>query len=162
MAVNNGTLVLTMQSGDTVASASGAHGRRHGGHNVSAPRLARRTATRTSIASLRKERSRRTLSTTLTPQTLSFVTPLTTPHNAGTPVVLRDPVMLIRALDHGGWGNRLRIAASAETTPLVRSRIRTAGGILDPTHIRLDSAAAWNRAQSSAWPTPAAIRSTHR
>lgn len=75
----------------------------------------------------------------LTPQTLTFVTPLTTPHNAGTPVVLRDPVMLIRALDRGGWGNRLRIAAAPDT-PLVRSRIRMAGGILDPTHIRLDSA----------------------
>jgi uncharacterized protein len=76
----------------------------------------------------------------LTPQTLTLGTPLTTPHNAGTPVVLRDRVMLVRALDRGGWGNRLRIASSRDT-PLVRSRIRVAGGILDPTHIRLDSAA---------------------
>jgi len=76
----------------------------------------------------------------LTAQTLTFVTPLRTPHGAGTPVVLRAPVMTIRALDRGGWGNRLRIASSPDT-PLVRSRIRVAGGILDPTHIRLDSAA---------------------
>ena len=140
MAVNNGTLVLTMQSGDTVASVSGALGAATAGTmyllrvwSSDGDRYFHRIAPQGAIPG--------TLSTTLTPQTLSFVTPLTTPHNAGTPVVLRDPVMLIRALDHGGWGNRLRIAASAETMPLVRSRIRTAGGILDPTHIRLDSAA---------------------
>ena len=75
-----------------------------------------------------------------TPQTLTFVTPLRTPHGAGTPVVLRAPVITIRALDRGGWGNRIRIASSQDA-PLVRSRIRPAGGILDPTHIRLDSAA---------------------
>ena len=140
MAVNNGTLVLTMQSGDTVASVSGALGAATAGTmyllrvwSSDGDSYFHRIAPQGAIPG--------TLSTTLTPQTLSFVTPLTTPHNAGTPVVLRDPVMLIRALDHGGWGNRLRIAASAETMPLVRSRIRTAGGILDPTHIRLDSAA---------------------
>jgi len=76
----------------------------------------------------------------LTPQTLTPFAPLRTPHNAGAPVVLRAPVMTIRALDRGGWGNRLRIASSRDT-PLVRSRIRATGGILDPTHIRLDSAA---------------------
>jgi Bacteriophage tail sheath protein len=77
----------------------------------------------------------------LTPQSLGFATPLAAPHDLGTTVEIRHPVMLVRALDQGAWGDRLRIGVSAETIPLVRTRIRAVGGVLDPTHIRLDSPA---------------------
>jgi len=74
-------------------------------------------------------------------QQLSFTTPLSQPHAAPQPLVIREPLLDVFALDAGVWGNRLRVAARRETTPLVRSRIRNdATGIQDPTHIRMDSA----------------------
>ena len=74
-------------------------------------------------------------------QELMLTTPLLVPHTAPQPVVSRTPLMTVYALDSGVWGNRLRVAAAREATPLVRSRIRAdATGIQDPTHIRLDSA----------------------
>jgi phage tail sheath protein FI len=75
-------------------------------------------------------------------QQLTFITPLLLPHAAPQPLVVRQPLLEVVALDPGVWGNRLRVAARREPTPLVRSRIRSdASGIQDPTHIRLDSAA---------------------
>ena len=75
-------------------------------------------------------------------QELTFTAPLLLPHSAPQPLVVRDPLLDVVALDPGVWGNRLRVAARREPTPLVRSRIRNdPSGIQDPTHIRLDSAA---------------------
>lgn len=74
-------------------------------------------------------------------QQLALLTPLLQPHAAPQPVLERLQLLRVFALDPGVWGNRLRVAAARETTPLVRSRIRNdASGIQDPTHIRLDSA----------------------
>jgi uncharacterized protein len=74
-------------------------------------------------------------------QELMLATPLLQPHAAPQPVVERQPLMQVFALDAGVWGNRLRVAAARQTTPLVRTRIRDdATGIQDPTHIRLDAA----------------------
>src|SRR5690606_14794953 len=75
-------------------------------------------------------------------QQLGLATPLLQPHAAPQPVIERQRLMTVFALDPGEWGNRLRIAARRETAPLVRSAIRSdPTGIQDPTHIRLDSAA---------------------
>ncbi|MCK7495866.1 MAG: hypothetical protein MZW92_36550 [Comamonadaceae bacterium] len=75
-------------------------------------------------------------------QELMLATPLLAPHAAPQPVIERQPLLGVFALDPGVWGNRLRVAAARESTPLVRSRIRAdATGIQDPTHVRLDSAA---------------------
>jgi phage tail sheath protein FI len=77
------------------------------------------------------------------PASLAFplATPLLLPHVAPQPVVVREELMDVVALDPGIWGNRLRVAARREASPLVRTRIRMGDGIQDPTHIRLDSAA---------------------
>ncbi|MBB3219840.1 phage tail sheath C-terminal domain-containing protein [Pseudoduganella umbonata] len=58
------------------------------------------------------------------------------PHAAGEPVVARTPLLTVRALDEGGWGNRLRVAVRDSDPALVSGRIRT---IQDGTHLRLDS-----------------------
>ena len=75
------------------------------------------------------------------PQLLGFAAPLTTPHSAGAPVLIRHPVMLAEALDYGAWGNRLRIAAAPDASPRVRTRVRLINGIIPANHIRLDSPA---------------------
>jgi hypothetical protein len=75
------------------------------------------------------------------PQELALSTPLGAPHVAPQPVLLREPLLDVVALDAGVWGNRLRVAARRETTPLVRTTIRPGDGIQDPTHIRLSSSA---------------------
>ncbi|HEY4943553.1 MAG TPA: phage tail sheath C-terminal domain-containing protein [Rhizomicrobium sp.] len=86
-----------------------------------------------------------TLATALTgsqnPVMFDFTSPLARPADAGAPVVTRNPLIEVRALDQGSWGNRLRIAAAAESSPLARTRIRSGTGIVDSTHIRLDSPA---------------------
>jgi hypothetical protein len=77
-----------------------------------------------------------------TVQQLNLLTPLLQPHAPPQPIVARQQLMAVIALDPGVWGNRLRVAARRESAPLVRTRIRNdASGIQDPTHIRLDSAA---------------------
>jgi hypothetical protein len=73
-------------------------------------------------------------------QQLNFATPLTQPHAAPAPLVVRERLLNVVALDPGQWGNRLRVAVRREATPLARTRIRNdASGIQDLTHIRLDS-----------------------
>lgn len=75
-------------------------------------------------------------------QQLNLTAPLLQPHAAPQPIVERQELMTVFGLDPGVWGNRLRVAARRETTPLVRTRIRKdPSGIQDPTHIRLDSTA---------------------
>jgi phage tail sheath protein FI len=65
---------------------------------------------------------------------------LTRPHPAGAAIVAREPLMQVRALDPGAWGNRLRVSVQDQSPPLVNTRIRMIGGIADSTHIRLESA----------------------
>jgi phage tail sheath protein FI len=73
-------------------------------------------------------------------QELNFTAPLLQPHAAPQPIVERQQLMTVFALDPGIWGNRLRVAVQRETSPLVRTRIRNdASGIQDPIHIRLDA-----------------------
>ncbi len=73
---------------------------------------------------------------------LGLKTPLLFPHSAPQPILVREELLDVFALDPGVWGNRLRVSARREPTPLVRSRIRSdPSGIQDPQHIRLDSAA---------------------
>src|SRR5205823_3185957 len=59
-------------------------------------------------------------------------------HVAGEPVMARAPLLGVRALDQGAWGNRLRVAISDNDPPLARSQIR--GTPPDSLHLRLSSA----------------------
>jgi hypothetical protein len=82
--------------------------------------------------------------TALTPVPVTLNEPLSLPHLAATPVVARNPLLRVQALDAGAWGNRLHVTVQDQDPPLLRTQIRlTAGsvvGIVDSTHIRLDSA----------------------
>ncbi len=65
--------------------------------------------------------------------------PLSRAHRAGADVGERAALMTIQALDAGIWGNRLRVSVVDEDPGLVA---RTSVGlVIDPTHIRLASAA---------------------
>ncbi len=73
-------------------------------------------------------------------QQLNLNAPLLQSHLAPVAVAPRTRLLNITALDPGIWGDRLRVSARRETTPLVRTRIRNdATGIASPTSIRLDS-----------------------
>jgi phage tail sheath protein FI len=75
----------------------------------------------------------------LDPRPVTLTEALTGAHQAGAPVVERTPLFSIHALDAGAWGNRLRVSVMDEPTGLVS---RTSlSNIIDPTHIRLSSAA---------------------
>lgn len=74
----------------------------------------------------------------VTPTALTVSSPMDLPHASGEPITARAPLISVRALDQGAWGNRLRVAISDNDPPLARSRIR--GAPPDSTHMRLDSA----------------------
>ena len=78
-------------------------------------------------------------STAANPREVTLTTELTRAHDVGAPVVGRDPLLTVEALDAGAWGNRLRVSVEDEGTGLV-SRT-TLDPPIDPTHIRLGSAA---------------------
>lgn len=64
-------------------------------------------------------------------------------HPAGSPVVEREPMLMVQALDAGAWGNRLRVSVEDEDPGLVpRTTLAFVGG---PTQIRLTSAAGVER-----------------
>jgi phage tail sheath protein FI len=74
-------------------------------------------------------------------QVVTLNAPLTVPHAAGAPVAARQPLLLVQAFDPGIWGNRLRVSVQDQRPALVNTHIRLgANGIVDGTHIRLDSA----------------------
>ncbi len=73
----------------------------------------------------------------LTPVPVSLDAPLDLAHPAGAVVVNRNELLLVRALDPGAWGNRLRVTVQDQDPPLLRTQIRA---IIDGTHIRLNSA----------------------
>lgn len=64
--------------------------------------------------------------------------PLDRAHPEGSVLVERFPLLEVRALDAGAWGNRIRISAEDER-PGVVPRTRLAS-VIDGTHVRLDSA----------------------
>lgn len=74
-----------------------------------------------------------------TPAEVTLSSTVDHPHAVGSPILGRNPLITIRALDVGAWGNRLRVSVEDEETGLV-SRT-TLGNIIDPTHIRLASVA---------------------
>jgi phage tail sheath protein FI len=77
----------------------------------------------------------------LNPQLVTLNAALLLPHAAGAPVAARQPLLLVQAFDPGSWGNRLRVSVQDQRPALVNTHIRTgATGIVDGTHIRLDSA----------------------
>jgi phage tail sheath protein FI len=76
--------------------------------------------------------------TVANPREVTLAAELTRAHDSGAPVVGRDPLLTVEALDAGAWGNRLRVSVEDETTGLVsRTTLAT---VIDPTHIRLGSA----------------------
>jgi phage tail sheath protein FI len=73
------------------------------------------------------------------PVEVTLQNPLERAHPAGSLIVPRNPLILVQALDVGAWGNRLRISVQDESPGLVsRTTLAT---IINPTHIRLASAA---------------------
>jgi len=60
-------------------------------------------------------------------------------HPVGSPIIGRHPLILVQALDVGSWGNRLRVSVQDESPGLVS--MTTVANIINPTHIRLASAA---------------------
>ncbi|MDM0109620.1 phage tail sheath subtilisin-like domain-containing protein [Variovorax sp. J22R24] len=76
--------------------------------------------------------------TALTPQLVSLDQPLTLAQAAGAALVVRAPMLVLRALDAGVWGNRLRAAMEVQTDSLLNTHVRQ---IASATSLRLDSAA---------------------
>jgi phage tail sheath protein FI len=81
-------------------------------------------------------------SAAMVPQAITLVNPLDQPHAAGVAVAGRTPMITVRALDAGGWGNRLRVAMEAQEppryTPVLTTTVRQ---VLPGNRLRLDSAA---------------------
>ncbi len=78
-------------------------------------------------------------STAAAPREVELTTELTRAHNAGAVVVGRTALIGVEALDAGMWGNRVRVSVQDETSGLVaRTTLST---LIDPTHLRLGSAA---------------------
>lgn len=74
----------------------------------------------------------------VTPQTIALSNPLRNPHAAGALVARRSPMMTVRAIDAGVWGDRLRVAMEPQDNALLNTRVRQ---VLPGGRLRLDSAA---------------------
>jgi phage tail sheath protein FI len=75
---------------------------------------------------------------TLTPRNVPLDLPLDLPHAAGEAMVTRTPMIEVRALDAGAWGNRLQVGVEVAEQPLLNTTIRQ---IVSGTSLRLNSAA---------------------
>jgi phage tail sheath protein FI len=64
------------------------------------------------------------------------------PEPAGAPVVKRTPMIEVRALDAGEWGNRLQVGAEIQEQPLLTTKVRLK---VSSTSMRLFSAAGVER-----------------
>ncbi|MFC5741355.1 phage tail sheath family protein [Dyella tabacisoli] len=73
----------------------------------------------------------------LNAQPVTLNAPLNLMHAAGEQVIARTPLLTVRALDQGAWGNRLRVAVIDNDPPLAKTSIRS---IQDNQHLRLISA----------------------
>ena len=71
---------------------------------------------------------------TLTAGPITLTKPLNRPHASGAPVIAREPMITVEALDAGQWGNRLRVGVEVQDPPLLTTMIRQ---IVDATHIHL-------------------------
>ena len=60
-------------------------------------------------------------------------------HAAGQPIVGRNPLIKVQALDPGAWGNRLQVSIQDEPSGLVSNTLLST--IIDSTHIKLLSPA---------------------
>jgi len=76
--------------------------------------------------------------TALQPQTLTLATPLKLTKTASAAVVRRAPMMVVRALDAGQWGDRLRVAMELQDSALLRTRVR--GNPVTNFSLKLESA----------------------
>ena len=74
----------------------------------------------------------------LAPRNVPLDLPLDLPHAAGEALVTRTPMIEVRALDAGIWGNRLQVGAEVMPQPLLTTTIRQ---IVSGTSLRLNSAA---------------------
>ncbi|MGI9393091.1 MAG: phage tail sheath family protein, partial [Boseongicola sp.] len=54
---------------------------------------------------------------------------LNSSHTIGAPIVHRDQMIEVVALDRGGWGDRLRVAVREPETPLVQARLTSSSPI---------------------------------
>ncbi len=73
------------------------------------------------------------------PRLVEVTTALGEAHAAASAFFERQSLLTIQALDAGRWGNRLRVSVEDEPTGLVANT--TLRAVVDPTHIRLASAA---------------------
>jgi phage tail sheath protein FI len=75
----------------------------------------------------------------LVPQMVTLHAALRRSHRPGAPVMERQPLLLVQALDAGAWGNRLRVSVEDEAEGLVvETRLAQ---VISPTQIRLASSA---------------------
>jgi phage tail sheath protein FI len=74
----------------------------------------------------------------LAPRVLPLANPLATPQRAGSTVARRLPMISVRALDAGDWGNRLRVGMEPQDPPLLMTTVRQ---VLPGGRLRLASAA---------------------
>ena len=75
----------------------------------------------------------------LAPRVVPLVNPLLNAQAAGAAVARRVPMVLVRALDAGRWGNRIRIGMEPQDTPLLNTTVRQ---VLPGGRLRLASSAA--------------------
>ena len=82
------------------------------------------------------------VSAAMTPSLVTLAAALTGSHSASALFAQRTPILEVRALDAGQWGNRLRVAMEAQdppyATPLVATTVR---GTLPGNRLRLQSSA---------------------
>ena len=74
----------------------------------------------------------------LTARSIPLDLELTLPEPAGAPVVKRTPMIEVRALDAGGWGDRLQVGAEVQLQSLLTTAVRVK---VSSTSLRLNSAA---------------------
>jgi phage tail sheath protein FI len=80
-----------------------------------------------------------TAATAAAPQMVELTAPTLRAHPAGSPVIERQGLLEVGALDPGAWGNRLRLSVEDEAAGLVpRTTLASFGS---PTHVRLASSA---------------------
>jgi phage tail sheath protein FI len=77
------------------------------------------------------------LSAVATPMMIDLTAPLVRSHPVGALLLERTPLFAVRALDLGGWGNRLRISVQKEDRGLAATELRTV--VLPPNQIRVGS-----------------------
>lgn len=72
----------------------------------------------------------------LAPRVIPLVNPLINAHAAGAVVARRVPMVLVRALDAGRWGNRIRVGMEPQDPPLLSTTVRQ---VLPGGRLRLTS-----------------------